>query len=109
MNNLLKVFLLGLACIPYAVKCEEVWSSETKIKILYPTSGSLIFMTDYRHNLSQCDNGTRFMLDTTAADYSVLASILIAAFMADKPIRFNFNLSQNPTCSPIVNRFMVFK
>lgn len=85
------------------------WSSTVNVTKLYPYNGGLIFNTDYVNtNISTCDNGTRYSISIDHPNYQVLASAMMAAFMAGNKVVFNIN-DQNPSCMPTINRFMVVK
>ncbi|MEO0852042.1 MAG: integrase core domain-containing protein [Cyanobacteria bacterium J06648_11] len=53
-------FLVGLFVTANDAKAAEVWSSQTRITNLYPSSTSLFLVTEYSTPLSTCDNGSRF-------------------------------------------------
>jgi len=88
----------------------DPWSGWTKVSYIYPYSAGLNIITQYKNTeLSSCDNGGRFFLPKTNANYQVLSSAIIAAFIAGKEINFNIDgegITQ-PTCSPTLNRLMV--
>lgn len=102
-------WLLFLSSISYA----DPWSSSTKILQLYPAADGLIFITDSYSNteLSSCDGGKRFYISKNHANYQVMVSVLIAAFMADKEVSLNIDGEglTSPVCYPSINRFFVFK
>lgn len=67
-------------------------------------------MTTYANTeLSLCDGGKRFVITKSHPNYEVLVSTMLAAFMSDKEISFNIDSGQQPTCSPTINRFLLYK
>ena len=108
-KNEIYIYIIILTCLfSGSANAATVWSGKVKTLNVYPTSTALAFVVEYSHPISTCDDGGRFQLDENAANYNVLASTLLAAFMAGKEIRIGFGDTQTPTCSPIVNRFRVF-
>jgi len=96
-------FMLPKVCIS-----AQVWSGETTITKLYPTSTDYIFNVSYSNSVSTCDGGTRFSIRKTYSDnYNALVSSLIAAFIAGKKITFVFDDSQAANCFPYIDRFQI--
>ena len=102
----LATILFIVLCLPVGAGATEIWSSPTKITMLYPASDGLLFITEYSHPQATCDNGKRFMIAMTNPNYDVLASSLLAAFYSGKTIRMNF-VETGPSCAVVVNRFFV--
>lgn len=84
-----------------------ITSTWTKVTRLYPTSTGLMFNTEYKNTeVSGCEGGSRFSLNSANADYQVQASALIAAFMSNKEVLLY--ISELPVaCHGTVDRFMV--
>ncbi|MEI8594379.1 hypothetical protein [Photobacterium sp. Hal280] len=91
----------------------DPWSDTTRINWIYPTASGLIFATqDYSNKeLSNCDNGHRFIIPRSTDNYEVMSSSMIAAFMADKRVKINIDGESlsGAVCEPSINRFIVFK
>lgn len=94
--------------LPSISQAAEFWSGLTTITTLYPTPSNYIINVSYTNALSTCNNGSRFSIDITNPNYNALVSTLIAAFMAGKKINFNVDDSQGASCSPYINRFIVY-
>lgn len=99
--------LFLLFCLPAGAGATEVWSDQTVITALYPTSDTLLFNTEYSSPQSTCDSGRRFAISMSNPNYDVLASALLAAFYSGKTIRMNF-AETGPRCAVTVNRFLVY-
>jgi hypothetical protein len=103
-------YLLGIGFV-YSVfnpvNAGEIWSTWTKVTMLYPASNVLIFYTEYSNSLSTCNSGTRFRLDITNEDYKTQVAVLTMAYATGKEVKVNINDEQEPNCNPIVNRFLV--
>jgi hypothetical protein len=96
---------MGLAANTQAA---EVWTPWTTVSTLYPNSGGLAFMTTYANtSLSNCDGGSRWVIEPTHATYSLLSASLIAAYLAGKQVMLNITVSSGVPCAGVVNRFMV--
>ncbi len=66
-------------------------------------------MTSYKNTgISTCNVGTRFSIDKSHPNYTILVSSMIAAFMSGKEINFNITSGQQPTCAPVINRFLIY-
>ncbi|MCW8091129.1 hypothetical protein [Alteromonas sp. ASW11-130] len=86
------------------------WSSTTNIDWLYPTTTGLIFATkDYSNtDYSSCDNGRRYFISTSHANYETLSSSMMAAFMANRKVKVNIDVPPQPSCSPTINRAIIY-
>ncbi|MEM9102186.1 MAG: hypothetical protein AAGB12_07665 [Pseudomonadota bacterium] len=83
-------------------------SGYVEITQLYPYDGGLIVYPKYADtSVSSCDNGTRFAIYSTEPNYNVKASLLVAAFMANKKVNLRYDAEQPKICEPLINRFLV--
>lgn len=83
-------------------------SGYVEITKLYAYDLGIIFYTNYSDTaVSSCDNGSRFSIRETSENYPVKASMLMAAFMANKEILFRYDADQPRACEAIVGRFIV--
>ncbi|TVZ37845.1 hypothetical protein P886_2191 [Alteromonadaceae bacterium 2753L.S.0a.02] len=105
-----KVVLLLILFLKAGQVSADPWSGTTRIKWLYPSADGLIFISEYANpDISSCENGSRYLIPLNHPNYNVLASALIAAFMAEKSISFNIDSDQPRSCIPTINRFHVYK
>ncbi len=87
----------------------DPWSGRVEITSLNPYEGGLIFITSYENaEISTCANGARFSIDKSHANYTILVSSMIAAFMSGKKINFKISSGQQPACSPKIDRFFIY-
>lgn len=104
--GLLKGFL-GMASLCCLSAHAEIWSGETTITSLYPTSTGYIFTTAYANtNLSTCDNGRRWSISSSFSNYNAMVATLIAAFASGNRVTLNID-ELPPSCEGHVNRFIV--
>jgi hypothetical protein len=106
MSMMIAVVILFFSSMIHA----DPWSTITKITNLYPYNSGLAFMTGYKNeSLSSCDGGTRFSISKIHPNYEVMISSMMAAFMADKAIKFNIHSGQSKNCHPTIDRFVIYK
>lgn len=100
-------WFLGASVLCSVSAHAEVWSGETTITSLYPTSTGYIFTTAYANtNLSTCDNGRRWSISSSFSNYNAMVATLIAAFTSGSRITLNID-ELPPSCEGHVNRFIV--
>lgn len=86
----------------------EFWSGKTNIKTLYPSDTGYVFNVNYSNSLSTCDGGSRFSISLTSPNYQALVSTLMAAFFSGKEISIHVYDNQGTSCSPALDRFIVY-
>lgn len=101
------VLFMAFAALPAA--SAELWSSWTKIAMIYPAADGMHFMTATYSNaaVSTCDHGKRFVIASNHPNYSALSSALMGAFYASREINFVIADDSKKACSPLINRFQV--
>jgi len=103
-------FVLAMTLFFSSAVYADPWSTVSKITSLYPYSDGMIFRTGYKNeSISSCDGGVRFSISKAHPNYDVMVSSMMAAFMADKKIKFYIDSGQSKVCEPTINRFMIFK
>lgn len=104
-----KFILLSMCLVLSKVVSAEPWSTLTNVIEVYPNTAGLVFVTSYANTqISTCDNGKRFSISKDHPNYDVMASAMLAAFMADEKIVFHIESGQNG-CQPTIDRFRVLK
>ena len=105
----LLLVLIGVLSAP----CwSATWKDSPYVTInkMYPFDAGLIIYTSHADpTVSSCDNGTRFAIHYSDENYSVKASLLMAAFMSGKKVLLRYDSSQDKACEARVNRFIVNK
>lgn len=109
MKNINLKILLCL-CLTFSEAIwAEPWSTLTNVIEVYPNTTGLVFVTSYANTqISTCDNGKRFSISKDHPNYDVMASAMLAAFMAGEKIVFHIESGQNG-CQPTIDRFRVLK
>ena len=109
MKKIKKMVLLSIFLMFSKVVSAEPWSTLTNVIEVYPNTVGLVFVTSYANTqISTCDNGKRFSISKDHPNYDVMASAMLAAFMADEKIVFHIESGQNG-CQPTIDRFRVLK
>jgi hypothetical protein len=104
-----KIICIFVFCMCTAVQAEP-WHVYTKITHLYPTTTGYAFLVEAPlPERSLCDDGRRFSISLSHANYDAMVSSLLMAYAAEMSIRLNLVTGEAPTCSPSVDRFFVIK
>src|SRR5690606_3189624 len=109
MKKINAIILLSILLMFSKVVSAEPWSTLTNVVEVYPNTTELVFVTSYANtHISTCDNGRRFSISKDHPNYDVMASAMLAAFMAGEKIVFHIESGQNG-CQPTIDRFRVLK